>query len=84
MRKRFQRKLGKRKQYKFIYIFAEGKTTEPIYFEFKKKEIEKEIRRKDIKIEINTGHYKGGYNTISLVNYVLDFDHLLIQRLLVF
>lgn len=81
MRKRFQRKLDKRKQYSFIYIFTEGEKTEPIYFEFKKKEVEEQIRKKLIKIKINKKHtnkkhkekYKGGYNTISLVDFALKF-----------
>lgn len=72
MSKRFKRKQNKRKQYSFIYIFAEGKKTEPIYFEFKKQEVEEQIRKKLIKIEINK-KYKGGYNTISLVDFVLEF-----------
>ena len=69
MSKKFERKHNQRKQYNFIYIFTEGKKTEPIYFGFKKKEIESEIRRKNIKVEI-----KGkGFNTISLVDFALDF-----------
>ncbi|HED06801.1 MAG TPA: RloB domain-containing protein [Ignavibacteria bacterium] len=73
MSKRFHRKQNTRKQFSFIYIFAEGKRTEPIYFEFKKKEIEKTIRREKIKIKINSGGYKGGNNTLSLVNLAIDF-----------
>lgn len=76
MSKRFKRKLDKRKQYNFIYIFTEGKKTEPIYFESKKSEIEKETRKKLIKTktktEINKG-YKGGYNTKSLVDLAINF-----------
>ena len=69
MSKRFKRNKTIRKQYSFVYIFTEGEKTEPIYFESKKKEIETEIRRKDIKIEI-----KGkGYNTLSLVDFALEF-----------
>jgi len=69
MSKRFKRNESKRKQYSFIYIFTEGEKTEPIYLKSKKNEIEKEIRRKNIKIEI-----KGkGYNTKSLVDFALDF-----------
>ena len=69
MSKRFQRKQDKQKQYSFIYIFTEGERTEPIYFEFKKREINTDIRRKDIKVEI-----KGrGYNTKSLVDFALDY-----------
>lgn len=69
MSKKFERKHNQRKQYNFIYIFTEGKKTEPIYFGFRKKEIESEIRRKNIKVEI-----KGkGSNTISLVDFALDF-----------
>ena len=73
MGKRFNRKRGIKKQYSHIYIFAEGKKTEPIYFEIKKKEIEEAIRRKNIKIEINKGNYGGGYNTKSLIDFALDF-----------
>ncbi len=72
MSKRFQRKLDKRKQYSFIYIFTEGTKTEPIYFEFKKKQIEKELRQKRIKVVINKG-YKGGYNTKSLIDLAINF-----------
>ena len=69
MSKRFKRNKTIRKQYSFVYIFTEGEKTEPIYFESKKKEIETEIRRKDIKIEI-----KGkGYNTLSLVDFSWEF-----------
>ncbi len=58
-----------RKPFKFIYIFTEGEKTEVNYFKSKRKEIEAEIRRKNIKIEI-----KGtGYNTLSIVEYALDF-----------
>ncbi len=65
MGKRFKRNENQRKQHSFIYIFTEGEKTEPIYFEFKKSE----IRRNDIKIEI-----KGkGFNTISLVDFALEF-----------
>ncbi len=65
MSKRFKRNVPKRKQYSFIYVFTEGTKTEPIYFESKKSE----IRRNYIKIEIKGS----GYNTVSLVDYVLDF-----------
>ena len=66
---KFERKYGGKKLYKFIYIFTEGEETEVNYFESKKKEIEGEIRRKNIKIEI-----KGkGYNTLSLINFTLGF-----------
>ena len=65
MGSRFNRSTNTRKQYTFIYIFTEGKETEPLYFKFKKSE----IRSNDIKIEI-----KGkGYNTASLVDFALDF-----------
>lgn len=58
-----------RKPYKFIYIFTEGEKTEVNYFESKRKEIEEEIRRKDIKIKI-----KGrGRNTLSLVNFAINY-----------
>lgn len=69
MSKKFERKYNQRKQYSFIYIFTEGEKTEPIYFGFKKKEIESEIRRKNIKVEINGK----GFNTISLVDFALNF-----------
>lgn len=66
---RFNRKYNIRKEFKIIYIFTEGEKTERNYFESKKREIEKEIRRKNIKIEI-----KGtGYNTLSIVEYALGF-----------
>ena len=65
MRNKFKRSIGKRKEHNFIYIFTEGKKTEPIYFEAKKNE----IKSNDVKIEI-----KGtGRNTLSLVNYALNF-----------
>ncbi len=65
MSKRFKRNAPTKKQYSFIYIFTEGGKTEPIYFESKRSE----IRRNDIKIEIKGN----GYNTMSLVDYVLVF-----------
>lgn len=66
---RFNRRYNIRKEYKIIYIFTEGEKTERNYFESKKREIETEIRRKNIKIEI-----KGtGYNTLSIVEYALNF-----------
>lgn len=66
---RFTRKENTRKENKKIYIFAEGENTEPIYFQSKKKDIEAEIRRKSITIEI-----KGtGYNTLSLVDFAIDY-----------
>lgn len=69
MGNRFNRKDGARKENKIIYIFTEGEGTEPIYFKSKKKEIEKEIRRKGIKIEI-----KGiGFNTLSLVDFAMSY-----------
>lgn len=46
---KFKRKYDTRLEYRFIYIFTEGKKTEPNYFESKKKEIEAEIRRKKSK-----------------------------------
>ena len=72
MGRRFKRKVGRKKEYSFIYIFTEGQKTEPTYFRFKKKQIEDEIRQKRIKIEINK-KYKGGYNTISLVDLAIKF-----------
>ncbi|MBU4338732.1 RloB family protein [Patescibacteria group bacterium] len=66
---RFNRKYNTRNEYKIIYIFTEGEKTEVNYFESKKLEIEAEIRRRNIKIEIKgTGH-----NTLSIVEYALDF-----------
>jgi hypothetical protein len=62
-------KYNTRKPYKIIYIFTEGEKTEVNYFESKRKEIEEEIRRKNIKIEI-----KGrGRNTLSLVNFAINY-----------
>lgn len=69
MGNRFNRKEGARRENKIIYILAEGKRTEPIYFEFKRKEVEAEIRRRGIKIEI-----KGtGLNTLSIVDFALEY-----------
>ncbi|MFA6587863.1 MAG: RloB family protein [Patescibacteria group bacterium] len=65
----FNRKYNSRKPYKKIYIFTEGIKTEVNYFESKRKEIEQEIRRKNITIKI-TGM---GKNTISLFNFVINF-----------
>ncbi len=73
MGKRFKRDINKRGEYSFIYIFTEGAKTEPIYFNFKKDEIEQDIRKRRIKIKINDGGYKGGNNTLSLVNLAVDF-----------
>lgn len=65
MGSRFNRGISTKNQQNFIYIFTEGKKTEPIYFNFKKSQ----IRKNNIKIEI-----KGkGKNTISLVDSVLKF-----------
>ena len=65
----FRRQENKRKENKIIYIFTEGEATEPIYFGYKKKEVETEIRRKSIKIEI-----KGtGYNTLGLVDFAINY-----------
>ncbi len=65
MSKIFKRNAPTRKQCSFIYIFTEGEKTEPIYFKSKKSE----IRRNDIKIKIKGN----GYNTLSLVDFALDF-----------
>lgn len=66
---RFKRNYNTRKIFKFIYIFTEGEKTEVIYFNSKKKAVETEIRRKNIKVEI-----KGkGYNTLSLVDFAIDY-----------
>lgn len=62
---RFKRKSNIRLENKYIYIFTEGEETEPNYFESKKRE----IRKSTIHIEI----YGKGHNTLSLVDYVLDF-----------
>ncbi|MDX9779309.1 MAG: RloB family protein [Patescibacteria group bacterium] len=69
MQSRFKRKEGARRENKIIYIFTEGEKTEPIYFEFKKKNIESEIRRRGIKIEVRGT----GFNTLSLVDFALDY-----------
>jgi len=69
MSKYFRRKRNVREEYRKIYIFTEGEKTEAIYFNAKKKEIEKELRRQNIKIEI----MGTGFNTKSLVNYALAF-----------
>ncbi|MCK5460350.1 RloB domain-containing protein [Candidatus Parcubacteria bacterium] len=66
---KLNRKYDTRKQYKFIYIFTEGEKTEVNYFESKKKEIETEIRRQNIKIKIAGT----GYNTLKLVNFAIEF-----------
>ncbi len=66
---KLNRKYSERKENKIIFIFTEGTKTEPNYFESKKKEIEEEIRRKNIKIEV-----KGtACNTESLVDYAINF-----------
>ncbi len=65
IKNKFGRKYNTRSEYKIIYIFTEGKETEPNYFESKKKE----IRKTNIQIVV-----KGvGYNTLSLVDYALDY-----------
>ena len=69
MGNRFNRKESVRKENKIIYIFTEGERTEPIYFQSKKKEVEEEIRRKGIKIEIKGN----GHNTLSLVDSAKDY-----------
>lgn len=62
---RFTRKnRGKIEEFKKIYIFCEGKKTEPIYFE----KLKKEIKRSGlIKIEIDGT----GFNTLSLMKYAI-------------
>lgn len=68
MGNRFNRKKSTRKENKIIYIFTEGKRTEPIYFESKKKEIELEIRQKGmIKIKGSSR------NTLSLVDFAINY-----------
>jgi len=69
MGNRFNRKENTRKENKIIYIFAGGERTEPIYFQSKKKELEEEIRRKGVRIEI-----KGSsHNTLSLVDFAINY-----------
>jgi len=63
------RKYQTRKPYKTIYIFTEGEKTEVNYFHEKRKEIEKIIRRKNIRIEIEGK----GFNTESLVDYAIEY-----------
>lgn len=64
-KQRFNRKQNVRDERKRVYIFAEGKETEKNYFEAKKQE----IRKPNIQIII-----KGtGQNTLSLVEYALDY-----------
>ena len=63
------RKYETKKPYRFIYIFTEGEKTEVNYFEAKKEEIFSDVRKRNIRIEI-----KGtGYNTMSIVDYTIDF-----------
>lgn len=63
--RKFSRKQNIRSEYRIIYIFAEGQKTEVNYFKSKKEE----IRKTNIKIKI-----KGtAFNTLSLVDYALDF-----------
>lgn len=69
MSSNFRRRENIREENKIIYIFAEGKKTEPIYFRSKKEEIEDEIRRKGIKIEIKGS----GRNTLSLVDFAMKY-----------
>lgn len=69
MGNRFNRKESVRKENKIIYILTEGKRTEPIYFQSKKIEIEEEIRRKGIRIEIKGS----GRNTLSLVDFAIAY-----------
>jgi len=65
MNRKFKRSIRNREEHGFIYIFTEGKKTEPIYFNSKKSE----IKSNDIKIKIKgTGH-----NTLGLVDYALNF-----------
>lgn len=62
---RFKRIFGGRKVRKVIYIFTEGKQTEPNYF----KSFRHDLRISSVKI-----YPLGiGYNTLSLVNYAIDF-----------
>jgi len=69
MGNRFNRKESTRKENKIIYIFTEGEKTEPIYFQSKKKEVEEEIRRKGIRVEIKGS----GRNTLNLVDFAIDY-----------
>lgn len=66
---KFCRSENIRKENKIIYIFTEGKKTEPLYFNSKKKEIEDNIRRISIKIEIQGT----GRNTLSLVDFAIEY-----------
>ena len=63
------RKENTRKEKKIIYIFTEGEKTEPVYFQSKRQEIDEEIRRKGIKVEI----YGSGHNTLSLVEFAIKY-----------
>lgn len=63
------RKYNSQKPNKLIFIFTEGEKTEVNYFESKKEEVAKRIRKRNIQIKI-----KGkGFNTLSLVDFAIDF-----------
>ncbi len=66
---RFEKKRQRNKKIepKKVYIFCEGKTTEPLYFEGFKKEIEERTKKKKVDIIIDGT----GRNTISLINYII-------------
>jgi hypothetical protein len=66
---RFNRKYATRDEFKRIYIFTEGKKTEVNYLTSKKEEVAKEIRKRNIEIVI----HGTGRNTLSLVDYALDY-----------
>src|SRR3989344_1244409 len=63
--KRFNRSYEQKSERKVIYIFTEGTETEPNYF----KSIKEELRLKNIDIQV-VGTAR---NTMSLVDYILDF-----------
>ncbi len=63
--KRFHRYYGRKKEGRFIYIFTEGRETEPNYFE----SIKKQLRLHGVKINIwGTGHH-----TMDLIDSILGF-----------
>jgi len=66
MKRTLTRKIEITAEHKKIYIFSDGEKTETIYFKAKRDEVNNRLRRKDVVI-------KGtGYNTLSLVDFVLN------------
>jgi hypothetical protein len=61
----FRERIETRDEFKKIYIFCEGESTEPLYFKGFKQEIEEEIRRKEVAIIIEGT----GTDPLSLVDY---------------